>query len=1176
MHFRLRPLTPAKVMAILTPDGDRIARLRTRAGMTQADLAALSGYAKRTIERLESGSKTQAATLKDVAEALRVDIDELMADEKPATEKSPGEFGSTPASMGNSPSSLTFFGRDLELGQLSFNLHDANTRVILVHGVRGVGKTLLCSRWVHEQVLQDPTDDHFDCVIWRSALVPRPFSEFVEELTFTIRQLCADREIATHSSPLDELRALLQRNRCLIVIDNLDRLLKEGEVSGEFLDDYADYEQAFVQLGCSEHRSKLLLTSTERLRCIDLLPFGRGAASAELRGLSLEDGLAFVEYISTSGLVDRESWTRLLEVYGRNPLAIRLAVSWIEDAFGGNHEEFFAEGQAVVPEVADLFQWHFDRLSDSERHVAFRLALEQTPVSVEGIQRNSHREREGRVRDAVASLRRRNLLDWHDGLVGLHPLFAEIVLEFLLQASVEEILRGKLSILRDQPLTSVNSPMYVQAWQRSHVMAPIVDRLNARCGDAEKLLRNSLEQLKASPSSAYGNFGGGNVLNLLFETDADLSNLDASNLPLWNIVLPAHRLIGATFTHSELRDFRCLQPMGGLISMALRADGGLLAVGDTNGVVHIFQTEPWRCLHRFRGHFCWAKALEFVDAEDLLLTGGADGKLRVWDSPTGSLAASIEAHRDWIWSITHIPELDAVLSVSDDRTAKLWSMSDCEPLATLEVGDSRIRAAAVSRARSEIAVGREDGSIWLFDARMGSRCGTLDQHDCWIWSMAISPSGRYMASGDEGSRIVIWDLASREPIDDFRQQHGIVTTLAFSGDDSHLLVGVSDGGLSARRLTGVPESIPLKGRQAWPWGSAFHKTSNELYTVGEDRTIRTWSAGQFHCLRRSEGYSNWVRAVQFMPNDQTVLAGSEDGYVREWNLASRSVERTFSHHEGSVWTTRVSRCGKYVASSGEDGVVLVWDSENRRLLHRFEAETGRVWSLDFSACSTILATAGADGDIRLWDLRRGMLFQRIQGHSARAWAVRFSPDGSSLVSTGVDGLVLLCDVADSSRSQRLRQHAARVLSVSFNGDGSLFASAGADHRVVLWQRDGTKVGEIQTRGESVWHIEFSPCGMVLYGGTDSGAVVIWDLGTLSESHRVLAHDGWVRTLSPAASRHLLVSGGTDGNMHLWNTDNWKKVATLRYTRPYEGLVIRDTRGLTEGEKDMLTELGAVR
>lgn len=72
--------------AFIRPDSSALLRIRTERGLTQDEVAIRSGYAKRTVERIEAGDRSTLATLSDVAAALDVPVNVLIlaAPEPPA------------------------------------------------------------------------------------------------------------------------------------------------------------------------------------------------------------------------------------------------------------------------------------------------------------------------------------------------------------------------------------------------------------------------------------------------------------------------------------------------------------------------------------------------------------------------------------------------------------------------------------------------------------------------------------------------------------------------------------------------------------------------------------------------------------------------------------------------------------------------------------------------------------------------------------------------------------------------------------------------------------------------------------------------------------------------------------------------------------------------------------
>jgi len=66
--------------------GERLAQLRVSRGLTQAELAAAAGVAKRTVERVESGESIQLLTMIRLSRVLGLmeHIDQLVPDQKPS------------------------------------------------------------------------------------------------------------------------------------------------------------------------------------------------------------------------------------------------------------------------------------------------------------------------------------------------------------------------------------------------------------------------------------------------------------------------------------------------------------------------------------------------------------------------------------------------------------------------------------------------------------------------------------------------------------------------------------------------------------------------------------------------------------------------------------------------------------------------------------------------------------------------------------------------------------------------------------------------------------------------------------------------------------------------------------------------------------------------------------
>jgi hypothetical protein len=73
-------------------------------------------------------------------------------------------------------------------------------------------------------------------------------------------------------------------------------------------------------------------------------------------------------------------------------------------------------------------------------------------------------------------------------------------------------------------------------------------------------------------------------------------------------------------------------PRGATVTRVLRfsADGSLLGLGRADGSAALYSTGDWTCVADWKAHDDEARALAFGTAQELVATGGGDGRIRLW------------------------------------------------------------------------------------------------------------------------------------------------------------------------------------------------------------------------------------------------------------------------------------------------------------------------------------------------------------------------------------------------------------------------------------------------------------------------------------------------------------------------------------------------------------------
>src|SRR6266567_8801698 len=240
-----------------------------------------------------------------------------------------------------------FYGREWEQNLLTSWIVEERCRVVSVLGQGGIGKSALSTRMMHRVA------EHFEVVIWRS-LREAPTCEGLlgECLQVLVPQALRDVSVSLERR-LGLLLESLRATRVLLVLDNLEVLLEEGQSMGHMRAGYEGYAQLLRRIAGTEHQSCLLLTSREKPS--DLVPLEGSRAPVRVLRLGRLDTDACQQVLAEKEVAGSVAdHTRLIEAYEGNPLALKIVAQTIVDLFDGQIAPFLEQGEVVFGGVREL------------------------------------------------------------------------------------------------------------------------------------------------------------------------------------------------------------------------------------------------------------------------------------------------------------------------------------------------------------------------------------------------------------------------------------------------------------------------------------------------------------------------------------------------------------------------------------------------------------------------------------------------------------------------------------------------------------------------------------------------------------------------------------------------------------------------------------------------------
>jgi WD40 repeat protein len=551
-------------------------------------------------------------------------------------------------------------------------------------------------------------------------------------------------------------------------------------------------------------------------------------------------------------------------------------------------------------------------------------------------------------------------------------------------------------------------------------------------------------------------------------------------------------------------------PMSGL---ALPADGRVLAVGSFNGKVEVWDVEKEQrilSLDAFGlAHLspdgrlvlvgqeyehdaqvydvATGEKLSTITSEQISQASNAiftpDGSriagglwsrsVQIWDAHTGNVVGALGGPQFAIRSIVFSHNgLLAAASTEDDQVF-IWDTASQQvvrifpeftPRAKVGLNPSphMVTSLAFAPDGRTMALGTQDGMVWLVDATTGDILRSLPVSTSEIVRLAFDQNSRILLTQDTGATLKVWKVSSGELLhtlidfaSDFQglqfQNDGSIATwrgnvwweidpntgnIVRTGDLGLLnVLAVSHDGrlVSAVDFTDLQlwQTDPLQ-LVATPFPAdekvicgGYHLSVSYNFTYSQfstdDRTLVTSGCGGawLWSLPAGELSSQIQRGMDrqaVLSPDNAYLIEDEvfvDGNIPSESLHARDVPKAWDidlpfEKDGLYnFFTRIafSHNGAILAATMQ-GKLAIWEVPSLNNLMTFDVPDGEEFSgVAISPDLQLLAAGSSNGSIYLYDTATFTLQSTLTGHRGSVDQLAFSADGTLLASASADGTV---------------------------------------------------------------------------------------------------------------------------------------------------------------------------
>lgn len=319
-----------------------------------------------------------------------------------------------------------------------------------------------------------------------------------------------------------------------------------------------------------------------------------------------------------------------------------------------------------------------------------------------------------------------------------------------------------------------------------------------------------------------------------------------------------------------------------------------------------------------RGHTRPLTEISFVqdpNGSSILVSSAHDKLPQIRNGETGDWVGTFQGHKGAAWSAKVDSRTRTLAATaSGDFTAKLWCATTGKELHEFK-HKHVVKSIDFSHDSARIASGCQDGLVRLFDT---ARPEAGELHQLAVGAKSSEAPTKVVFAGQDSCSLLVGTRQGTLQLWDSR--------------------GAGEAAKQVNLLTSVapPAGVAEPGAKSMPVPTTAAVMDVEL---SPDKTTALVTVGRkVCCVSLPDLNILWQYAMpdplsfseeggaSLHPTDGSrFIAGGSDLWLREFDVKSGEVLRTFKGHHGPVRCIRYHPSGDMVASGSEDATIRLWD-----------------------------------------------------------------------------------------------------------------------------------------------------------------------------------------------------------------------------------------------------------
>ncbi|KAF1949404.1 WD40 repeat-like protein [Byssothecium circinans] len=500
-----------------------------------------------------------------------------------------------------------------------------------------------------------------------------------------------------------------------------------------------------------------------------------------------------------------------------------------------------------------------------------------------------------------------------------------------------------------------------------------------------------------------------------------------------------------------------------------------------------------------------------------------------------------------------------ILAACLGEDALLTDLTNGNELARIEGDGEPITALTLTPSASHLIVCSRSMSMQIYSIKPPDieqrsleleLIRSLRPHTSPVVTLAVDTTGTLLATGGADGIVKIWDIRGGYTTHTFHGHGGVVSALYFF----QVLVAAKDE---------TSETSKKRKRKSKQKEAEDHVSEGEpslefrLASGAEDGKIRVWDLHKRKSTAVLDSHVSVVRSLEYSAAQNTLLSGSRDKTLIQWDATTWKAKRTSAALE-AVESIGFVADGQIIFSGGENGKIRLWSTTTGQELTREQeagSETDAIIDILHNSSLPYLISIHADQVLEFHSLEPIQapfvhdtieplpVFRRVSGTHDEVIDLAYVGADKSLLALNTNSEDVRIVTLKSSKSEEngvtagkyfgadvalLKGHDDLIISMDVDWSGHWLATASKDNSARLWRLDPEN--------------NSYTCATTLTGHTES-------LGAIALPHATPPETSAAFTNPLSHPPAYIITGSQDRTVKRWDTSkDMKQKLRAKYTR----------------------------